>query len=373
MSEGIRTEELNALLAERIEPLARELFPAARRQGNELCIGGLGGEKGQSLRIHVGGGSRRGWWKDFAGTDGGRPLALIAEALFGGDYKRAYPWARSWLGLDNADPERFEQVRREARAAADKREEQADREAESKRKKAHAIWLEARPLERGDPVDRYLLRRAIDLGALGHPPGVLRFHPALPYWIYDEDTRRFRELAKLPAMVAAVTRLHDGRFLACHRTWLKPDASGKAGVEELGLDHRGRARDAKKVLGSYEGGHIKLWLGRKLDGSRVRGPLRDMPGGTLHLSEGIEDGLTAACAASELVVAAMIALGNLTEIALPEQVERVVMLKQNDPPGSKADKAYRRGVERLREDGRRVLEVPVPADCKDINDLARAG
>lgn len=356
--------EINALLAERIEPLVRELLPAVRKAGNELCIGSLAGEAGQSLRIHCGAGSKRGWYRDFSSGEGGDALKLVAQVLFGGDYKRAVPWAKSWLGLDDADPERFAQKRREAQAASARREVQAAAELERKRKQAVAIWQEARPLQRGDLVDKYLLARAIDLAELGHAPGVIRFHPALPYYIG-------RELrATLPAMVTQVNALDSGAHVATHRTWLKPDGSGKAGPDEIGTDERGRACDPKRVLGRYWEGHIKLWLGRDDAGNRIKGPLRTMPGDTLHLTEGIEDGLTVAVADPRLAVAAMITIGNMAAMPLPTQAQRIVMLRQNDAPGSAAARIYAQGVERLRGEGRRVLEVPLPGELKDINDLA---
>lgn len=357
--------EISALLAERIEPLVRELLPAARKAGNELCVGSLAGDAGQSLRIHCGAGAKRGWYRDFSSDEGGDALKLVCQVLFGGDYKRAVPWAKSWLGLDDADPERFAQKRREAQAANARRETLAVEEIERKRKQAVAIWQEARPLSRGDVVDKYLLARAIDLAELGHAPGVIRFHPALPY--YQGNEKR----ATLPCMVTQVNALDSGAHVATHRTWLKPDGSGKAGPDEIGTDERGRPCDPKRVLGRYWEGHMKLWLGRDAAGNRIKGPLRTMPGDTLHLSEGIEDGLTAACADPRIAVAAMITIGNMAAMPLPPQAKRVVMLRQNDAPGSKAAQIYARGVERFRGEGRRVLEVPLPDELKDINDLAR--
>lgn len=364
--------EINALLSDRIEELAREIFPAARRAGNEMVVGSLAGEPGKSLSIHIGKGSTRGVWRDFSAGIGGDALKLVCLAQFGGDYKRAVPWAKAWLGIDDADPALFKKMRAQAAEQNKQRAAAELREREQKRKAAHALWLEGRPLERGDLVDRYLLNRGIDLGALEHAPGVLRFHEGLTYWGYDPEQAKAVTIATLPAMVTAITDLQTGRFLACHRTWLKTDGSAKAGEAELGRDHRNRPRDAKKVLGPYKGGHIKLWLGQGDDGARLRGPLRRMRGEQLHLSEGIEDGLTAACADPWLTVAAMISLGNLVDIVLPEQARTVVMLKQNDPPDSPAAATYLRGVERLRGEDRRVLEVVPPAGIKDINDLARA-
>lgn len=368
MSE-ISIEEINAMLTARLEDLVRELLPAARKQGHEFCVGSLAGEKGQSLRINCSSGARRGVWRDFSGHEGGDPLKLVCLVNFGGDYKRAVPWAKSWLGLDNADPARIETQRRQAAAANAARERLEAEDREKRRRRAEALWLEARPLERGDPVDRYLRSRAIDLGELGHAPGTLRHHPALGYYV-PRPEGGFELRATLPAMVAHINSI-EGKVIGVHRTWLKPDGSGKAGEAELGRDHRGRPCDAKKVLGSWQEGHIKLWLGRTPEGARIKGPLRAMPGKRLHLSEGIEDGLTAAVADPRIVVAAMVTIGNMPIMPLPEQASEIVMLRQNDPAGSRAAETYEQGVQRMRGEGRRVLEIALGEGSKDINELAQ--
>ena len=151
------------------------------------------------------------------------------------------------------------------------------------------------------------------------------------------------------------------------------DGSGKVTADEVGLDHRGRPNKAKKVKGGFLGGHIKLWLGRHEDGRRIRGSLRTMKGERLHLSEGIEDGLTGAVADPRIAVAVMINVANMQVMDLPDQANEIVMFKQNDPPGSDAANAYIAGVGRLRDEGRRVLEVQVRGGNKDLNDLARSG
>jgi hypothetical protein len=155
-----------------------------------------------------------------------------------------------------------------------------------------------------------------------------------------------------------------GEHIATHRTWLKLDGSDKAGAAELGLDDRGRPNDAKKVRGKYLGGHIPVWKGVQAC------PLRDVADGTdVYVSEGIEDGLTAAMADPSLRIIAMIALGNLAALELPPQIGRLIILKQNDPPGSKADQAMKRAVTHHRAAGRRVCFVTPPKGVKDLNVL----
>ncbi|MFN7027858.1 MAG: toprim domain-containing protein [Sphingopyxis sp.] len=353
----IDVREIEALLEQRIESLVGELLPNARKDGKEMCVGSIHGEPGQSLRIHVGAGSRRGWWVDFAGgEDKGDALKLVAVVLFGGDIKRAVAWAKGWLGLDDSDPARIERVKLQARAHAEQKARDASVEEERARQGARRRWHQAAPLSRGDLVATYLARRGIDLTQLGRAPGAIRYHEALQYGFGEGSV-------VLPAMVSMITNL-AGEHIATHRTWLKPDGSDKAGVAELGVDHRGRPRDAKKVMGKYLGGHIPIWKGAQAC------PLRDIaPGTDIYVSEGVEDGLTAAIADPSLRIVAMIALSNLIDLQLPPQMGRLILLNQNDPPGSKADQAKRRGIAHHRAQGRRVFLVSPPAGAKDLNAL----
>ena len=153
--------------------------------------------------------------------------------------------------------------------------------------------------------------------------------------------------------MVACCLLLSGEHVATHRTWLTPDGSGKAGADQLGLDGRGKPNKAKKVLGLYEGAHIPIWKGAH------RQTLRDIPAGTdVYASEGIEDGVTAACADPAKRVVCFIALSNLMHLQLPPQMGKLIVLAQNDPPGSSAAKALARGIAAQRAAGRTVLIAP---------------
>jgi hypothetical protein len=353
----IDVKEIEALLEQRIESLVNEVLPNARKEGKEMCVGSIHGEPGQSLRIHIGG-SKRGWWRDFGAgdQDKGDALKLVAAVLFGGDIKRAVPWSKGWLGLDDSDPAKIERVKLQAKAHVEEKARDAAAEEERARQGARRRWHQGKALVRGDLVATYLARRGIDLGLLGRAPGAVRYHEALQYGFGDDAV-------VLPAMVSMITNL-AGEHIATHRTWLKRDGSDKAGVDELGLDHRGKVRDAKKVMGRYLGGHIPIWKGEQAC------PLRDIaPGTDVYVSEGVEDGLTAAIADPRLRIIAMIALSNFVDLQLPPQMGRLILLNQNDPAGSKADKAKKRGIAHHRGQGRRVFLVDPPAGAKDLNVL----
>jgi hypothetical protein len=141
---------------------------------------------------------------------------------------------------------------------------------------------------------------------------------------------------------------------------LKRDGSGKADAGD------GVAKP-KKVLGPFDGAHIALWKG-----ACGTMPLRDVPEGTdVYVSEGIEDGLTAACADPSLRIVAGISVANIGALELPAQIGWLVILAQNDAPGSDADRALNRAIATQRGRGVRVKVARPPRDVKDVNELAQ--
>lgn len=334
------------MLAQRIESLAPELFPAGKRHGAEWRVGSLAGEPGQSLGVHLRG-NKAGVWADFQGGEKGDALDLVAAARFGGNLSEALRWARLWLGLDSgALPEG------RAPAAPVKR---ADPEAddEGHRQKAAALWHGGRPLA-GSPGAAYLEGRGIGLAALGRAPGALRFRP---------DAWCAERRVNAPAMVAAVTK--GGRIVACHRTFLAPGPAGRWGKAPI--------RAAKKVLGPMRGGLIPLHRG---ESGR---PFREATSGeTLAITEGIEDALTVALHMPEWRVAAAVSLGNMASLDLPEALDDLVLVFDRDGDNPEAERGRARAVDRLLREGRSVREVRPPEGFKDFNawhlaQIAQAG
>lgn len=374
------------------EAIFRRIFPNAVQDGHELCVGDMTGTPGKSLRMNIGGGARHGLWADFAGGEyqKGDVVKLVQVAVCGDDAKKAIQWLKAHLGIQDAlgdggmsaaDHLKLEQYRIEAAALRKKRDEATAAHKKSVVAGARARWLEAKPLVRGDPVSSYLANRAIDLGALtearaamggkARPPGALRHHFSLQY---GRGVPGGPMLYRGPALVAQVTNLRCEQ-IATHRIWLGERADPetgelswwKAGPELLGYDDKGNPNDPKKVLGSPLGGHILLWKGA------AECSLRDIPPGTdVYVSEGIEDGLTAACADPSLFVVAMLSLSIFYAMELPPQMGRLVILKQNDAPGSKAAETLVKAVATHRARGRRVAFMETPAGFKDINAWAMA-
>lgn len=325
-----------------------------------------------SFVVHVGG-AKAGRWVDFATGDKGDLIDLIA--LHNGcDLRSAVTEARAFLGLDTETPElrrqREEAVAR-ARARRAQAEKDAARQVERRRKAAEALWLSAEPKIEGTPVDLYLRGRGIQLDALGHRPGAIRYHAACRYlWTEDwtdpetgEVTQRRLERV-MPAMLSAIVK--GPRIIDCHRTYLaiRPDGTwGKAPLP-----------DAKKVLTDYTGGAVRLCGGLGPRGGRLR--LAEAPAGSrVFIAEGIENGLSlmalralAGQPPAFVVAAGMVA--NLAHVELPDTVAEVVICADNDT-GEQARAQVEKAVAAHAARGRvvRVWRSEIPGE--DLNDALR--
>jgi len=343
MTRGMDARTLAGLLAQRVPELAAELLPHGRRDGPEWRCGSLGGERGQSLAVRLTGG-RAGVWSDFASGERGDALDLVAAVLFGGDRRAAMGWARRWLGLGD-DATSAEPVRRAPAVSADV----VDAEAVAKRRNALALFAEAREPITGTPAAAYLAARGLNLAELGRVPRALRFHPAC--WCGEAG-------GKLPAMLGAITG-PDGAHLATHRTWIALDADG--------VWRKAKLRDAKRTLGGYAGGTIRLWRGASAK------PLAQAePGAAVALAEGIETALSVALACPELRVLCAVSLGNLARVTLPATVATVILAADNDGDNPAAAKALARAVEHFTGEGREVRIARPPEGVKDFNDVLTA-
>ena len=185
---------------------------------------------------------------------------------------------------------------------------------------ARTIHDESVPAK-GTLVERYLLGRGLPVA------DALRFHPGLKHpsggiW---------------PVMVALVTRGHDGKPLAIHRTYLARDGIGKAPVAPQ-----------KMMLGPCRGGAVRL----------------GQPDDVLMVGEGIETCLAAMLASGHPAWAALSTSG-LRGLDLPKDVRDVIVLADGDEPGERA--AREAGLRWTRE-GRHVRIARSPRGM-DFNDI----
>lgn len=319
------------MLRPHAESVAWQLFPAAKRDGPFLCVGSLHGEEGKSLKIKIKG-PNAGSWADYATSQSdprgkGDLLKLLQLTIAGGDMGRAVQEAKRILNLDSMDPRAMER-HRAAAARAQARAEDRDRADQDKaRRDAEGLWKFAQPPTPSSPHIQYLAGRGIDFAVLGHLPGALR---------YRHDVWHAQIRAKLPAMVSKFTA-PDGTHAATHITYLdfrdgKWGKLTRAAALRMGMDAQEELR-TKIIRGPAfkAGAHIPLWKGAQSDGRPARGKLADIPAGTaVHISEGIEDGLSFALADPSARVIAGGTLGIIGEARLPQQAGDCVILAQND-------------------------------------------
>jgi phage/plasmid primase-like uncharacterized protein len=204
---------------------------------------------------------------------------------------------------------------------------EAERRAEAIKRADQAKWLwkEAQPIG-GTVAEAYLHGRGISCAL----PPTLRFHPSC--W-HGATARRF------PALVALVEGSSD---FAVHRTYLRPDGSGKAEVDP-----------AKAMLGATTGGAVRL--------AEAQGPL--------VVAEGIETALSLASGLlhGPATVWAALSTSGLRGLALPEIPARLTIASDGDEPGRNAANAL---AERAQALGWNVSLLTAP-EGRDWNDVLR--
>jgi Toprim domain len=337
-------------LADLIDILARQVLPNGNYGPGRRTwrCGSVAGEPGQSLCIWLDG-HRRGRARDYAAGWSGDALDLVAAIICKGDLGQGIRWARDWLGLGHLDPETVIKLKRESQAARDHRRHEAERHAIRFAREAKRQWLAGAALRPDDVGWRYLLGRAVDIGALPSSPLALRVHPAL----WNPVSGR-----TWPALMAAISA-PDGRHVNTHRIWLEAQPDGSVMKAPL-------ARAKLSMPGGYAGGCVRLWRGSSAQ------PWAAMPESeTLLVGEGIEDVLTIVCARPEWRAAAVLSVSSLAGLVLPPQIKRLIWIAQNDPAGSAAARALSVALRVHRHAGRVVSVIRPPRWAKDVNEVVQ--
>jgi len=200
---------------------------------------------------------------------------------------------------------------------------------------AVAIWENS--IEAADTlVEMYLHSRNLTIT----PPETLRFHTNLKY--SEQDNQGVWHESKHPAMIAKIQQYPNDSCVGIHRTYLKPDGSGKAEVLK-----------PKKMLGSCLGGAVRF-QGESLE--------------CIALSEGIENGVTYWQENPGITAWACLSTSGMKSIVLPPPhiTPEIIIIADHDPAGFAAakDLAYR-----LTREKRKVYIIaprPVGADMNSI-------
>lgn len=191
---------------------------------------------------------------------------------------------------------------------------------------AERIWAEALPID-GTVAETYLRSRGIRCAL----PDSLRFHP-----------RCFHgpSQSALPAMVALVT---GGDSFAIHRTFLRADGRGKAGLPD----------GDRMMLGRVCGGAVKL---------------SDGPG-RIVVCEGIESGLSLISGLLDgpMIVGAALSTSGLRSLRLSETPGQIAIATDGDPQGREAAKHLAKRAHVL---GWRV-SILDPGNGRDFNDILK--
>lgn len=304
----VSPSDLARMLSERVDDVALHLKGdrPSYRHGAEIRYGAR-----FSMSIVVKG-DKRGSWIDHESGQGGDALALVAY-LRGHGQADAIDWAKRFLGI--ADGGALPPP--PAPCPVEKKPETKETV-----ENARAIWREAIRAV-GSPVERYLASRSLTLPATP----VLRFHPACP-----------RGKERLPAMIALLTDASTGEPRGIHRTFLRPDGSGKADGQ------------SKMMLGN--GGVVRLV------------PDENVTTG-LGIAEGIETAMSAMQIAGWVPVWAATSAGAISTFPVLDGIECLTIFSDADQAGEKAARAC---TERWTEAGREVTVHRAPAGC-DWNDV----
>jgi len=218
---------------------------------------------------------------------------------------------------DYRKPDLREIVRRNAQDSA---------EAMRRSEAAKRVWAEAVPIA-GTLAETYLRGRGISCAL----PDSLRFHPRC----YHGPSQ-----SALPAMIALVT---GGEGFAIHRTFLRADGSGKAGLPD----------GDKMMLGRVCGGAVKL---------------SDGPGRVV-ISEGIESGLSLLSGLLDgpMIVGAALSTSGLRSLRLPQGPGQLAIAADGDPQGREAAKVL---AKQAHAKGWRV-SILDPGNGRDFNDILK--
>jgi len=253
---------------------------------------------------------------------GGKGVTLLMQ-LHQWSWSVTVDWVLAYL----ADPQNAALLRALDERQVAARTSMAEGQRAHRMKAITMAWSSSRPVEEGDPVHRYLSRRAPGLTRV---PDAIRFHPALEYWWRDPDSSEWVHLGLFPAMVAKVVD-STGKLCNVHRTYL----DGRGGKAAPVTPHGEILQDIRKQMPGLggEGLHIPLVAG---------------PTPRYGLAEGIE---TALCAAlrTGIPTDSVISTSGMRTAHVPDWVQSLTLFEDNDLPDQRGRRAGQDAVNALRK------------------------
>lgn len=296
-----------------------------------------------------------GVWQDHAIMSEPKDLLELVRYLADlQNMREVRQWCLNWLGWGDGKGPRFtaaDRKRREEENARRIAQEKAKTKATNAEnaKKAKGWWLSAKPEIVGTVAEAYLAGRGIDLSQFPKEPGALRFSPQ------EDHISADGEVTVWPCLMAGMSDPR-GQIACLHRTWLKPDGSGKAPVDA-----------PKKMWPSPTGCMIRISKGET--GKSPELCAKQGLSGKLLVTEGIEDGLSIAQAMPELRVWAAGSVANFGHIPKLPCVSQLIVNADNDE--------HRQAVEAFENVRRKLVKrfgdvrVVRVFKGKDANDLLR--
>lgn len=364
---GIDARAVSAALAQRIDSLVQwlGLAPAAKINGVFTPLNPTRGDRRPgSFVIYGAGHPRAGGWVEYAcpPAPGSRAPSLTGDAMDlcayvrtgdPRDRKTGYAVGLEFLGWRGEAA--LDQPHQAKQALALKRDrELAEKNAADllaqQRRDAFDGWKKDQKIEPGSPVWDYLAARGVALDRFAHRPHALRWRANAR--LGKDDERRF------PAMTALITG-PDAAPWGVHRTFVKPDGSGKADV-----------KSPRKIWPpGYWGGAIRL--SRGVNKCSPEAAKRDgLCDEILAIGEGVETMLSVAFACGAWRCWAAGNIGAIGACVVPASVDRVVLIGENDEsPQARAsfDAALKAQASQAKAKGYKLFVTRPPAHSDDFN------
>lgn len=323
-------------------------------------------------------GNRRGAWKDYVSDDKGDAIDLVAFALEGmvtaDSRKRALEWIETEFGLKDMNPETRAKIEREAKANAERLQQEEARTLKERQDRARKFFYSCQPGLVGTPAETYLASRAIRLEEVPRLGLSLRFHPACEYWMAaqrDGEGRKIGTVPRFPAIISAMVSA-DGTLNVCHYTFLEPDGSAKLKTGARGyVDAEGRPLSPKLMFPAGQGYVVRVTYGPSglnCEDAAQRG-IRDW----VALCEGLEDSLSTAIGDPRLRVHMAGSLPGLLQVPDLACAKGYLVMQDNDWGKPQAQALFERAIARLKSFGKPVSTLAMPPDWgKDVNDALRS-